>query len=387
MLPKKITYVCNGGIVEKDDIKGDRDIEAMDAFPVDPEREKTVQTARKWAGNKSNSDGVFIKNVEFETDNSPITDIIIHDYDYRQDRVVYKVIVRDKYAVDLRHEHLMDVITNSKIENGVIHADMVWAKMGSQMNLIMVGGETYNEIVEKDKETAKQIAEGTLTTSGGKVSLHKDTKLKVGFFENAHNRYFSLGKHSSSEFVGMEFDSIMYTELVRPFKFHKLPAFKNSLIASEGYGVSRFDPLNIIVSAKTRYNSDVLDITTQKRLEFPYFGVKKSFTASSFEGVTLTPEQFITNWINEIVQDFDGVKDNCLTDFNYVQTKTKAGYAYKASIKNIPYRYDGRHFTVLIMSINSLYNLSRLYPSTKTLMDNITKPEIKELVDMMNAVV
>lgn len=387
MIPKKITYVCNGGIVEKDDIKGNRDIEAMDAFPVDPSREKTVQTARKWAGNKSNSDGVFIKNVEFETDNSPITGIIIHDYDYRQDRVVYKVIVRDKYAVDLRHEHLMDVITNSKIENGVIHADMVWAKIGSQMNLIMVGGETYNEIVDKDKETAKQLAAGTLRSSGGKVSVPKETKLKVGFFGNAHNKFFSLGKHTSSEFVKIEYGERNYHDCTIEYTFKKDSPFKNTMITSTGYGCYDFDPLNIVRSDTDYYGSPIKNITTQKKLVFMDFDTKKSFTASSFEEVTLTAEQLITSWILAIEQDFDGIVDQCKTRYNYVTNKSKAGYYCTATIETFDYSYRKDTFSKLVNSIQTLFNLSRLYPSTKTLMDNITKPEIKELVDMMKAAV
>lgn len=159
------------------------------------------------------------------------------------------------------------------------------------------------------------------------------------------------------------------------------------MITSTGYGCYDFDPLNIVRSDTDYYGSPIKNITTQKKLVFMDFDTKKSFTASSFEEVTLTAEQLITSWILAIEQDFDGIVDQCKTRYNYVTNKSKAGYYCTATIETFDYSYRKDTFSKLVNSIQTLFNLSRLYPSTKTLMDNITKPEIKELVDMMKAAV
>lgn len=136
------------------------EIKVRDAYPYNPESKTSPQSAKNWAshGVRADEDG---KPVIVERDNMPfavtITDLCIRDRGGR----AYKVIDSDSLMFDLREDQLLEILNRTGImPGGRVPGDFVWGQLGSQMHLVLVGGELHKQLVEEtEKEKSLQRRE------------------------------------------------------------------------------------------------------------------------------------------------------------------------------------------------------------------------------------
>lgn len=148
-IPENVLYVCNKKLMDVKVKKSDTVVDDIfNSFPVDPLKKNTVQTARKWAtGNRwSHQTTEYLPEIEFTHPNTPIFGVKIVSFDHRQTDTTFKAIVHDRFYVDIKIKHLMDVMSNSSITNNVIGCGMLWIKLGSQMSLVRDGCDEHEEL-------------------------------------------------------------------------------------------------------------------------------------------------------------------------------------------------------------------------------------------------
>lgn len=183
-IPKSVLYVCKKDVKDVRARRGDSVYDDIfESFPVDPDRENTVQTARRWAQNiYQRTNDNLMPEIEFLRENSPIYNIKVVGYSHRQNDTTFKAIIDDQFYVDLRIPHLMDVISNGSIVNGVITCGMIWIKNASTMTLVRENGDEHKELLEQAKvidEKPKKIPMKDLVP--GKIYSNKnDTYLFIG---------------------------------------------------------------------------------------------------------------------------------------------------------------------------------------------------------------
>jgi hypothetical protein len=164
-LPKKVTYVCSSP--ETIDVYDDEDIcekkiashKVSPTFPV--EDGKKLDAAIKWTK---------LKNPRMETlDNSPIKSIIVCNLEERGNGGrAYKVIVDNKFYVDMREDVILDTMINCGIEKGaILKGEYVWAKYGSNMKLVRVGSSLHAHFANGiDTSTVKELASSEIVVGG-----------------------------------------------------------------------------------------------------------------------------------------------------------------------------------------------------------------------------
>jgi hypothetical protein len=130
-------------------------------FVVDAESEKTIETAKAWAGRN---------HTVIDMPNDPITDVKIVGLSYRSEGGrAYKVVFgQDNYYADLREDVLLDAILNVGINpGGLMNGSYIWVKNGSQMKLIRYGSDLHNYFAEESvKVKEPNIANKDLVVNG-----------------------------------------------------------------------------------------------------------------------------------------------------------------------------------------------------------------------------
>lgn len=218
------------------------------AFPVDPDKEKTVETARKWAG---------AKYKEVEVDNNPISDVEIISLEERGNGGrAYKVLVHGKYVVDLREDCVLDAIREHRIEKGIIYGmQFVWMKYGANIKLIEYNSVEYN-IVKAN-------------SSAPKVTKVPAYKLVPGMiYSNNKSDYVFLGFVNAAdtitdwEVVGNKTigDTRLSLKWDKPSK-HQLWL--------ERYNISSKDDLDSIIDKEIKNNFITFHVTKSKTVYLP----------------------------------------------------------------------------------------------------------------------
>jgi hypothetical protein len=140
-LPKKVAYVCASKAkidVYDDDDYQSKKIATYQVHPTFPvEDGKKLDTAISWTGLKRPTIDVL--------NNEPLTNVRVCDLDYRGNGGrAYKVIINDKYYVDMREDVILDTMITNGIEvGGILKGTYVWAKYGAQMKLVRVGSYAH----------------------------------------------------------------------------------------------------------------------------------------------------------------------------------------------------------------------------------------------------
>lgn len=138
----------------------------LPAFIVPANSEKFVATANGWRHRD-------IEPVTIE--NTPISGLRIIGLSRRSSGGrAYKVIYPPNYLTDLREDVLLDAIYNVGVDaGGKMNGEYIWSVNGSQMRLIRVGSEEYQNVVAKDQMVKlpripmKDLKEGTIYMSKG----------------------------------------------------------------------------------------------------------------------------------------------------------------------------------------------------------------------------
>lgn len=175
-IPKKIRYICQESVpiepkfneVSESFFK----TSAMPAFPVDPENEKTLETARNWASGWNRWHQTHNNEVhkEVEMDNTEIFEVQIVDLEIRdQGGRAYKAIVHGSFLVDIREDIMLEAMLIKGVRQGsFIACKFVWARIGAQMKLIRVGSSLHAEMLLAHKRkyqknvSTKDLVPGTI---------------------------------------------------------------------------------------------------------------------------------------------------------------------------------------------------------------------------------
>ena len=209
-IPEKLKlFVCDPIKItvtyDDSDIKIGNSFMASETFVSDAENAKTCATGESWAERaktrwnpttRTYDEGSFRTE---DVDNVPIKDVVITSLEHRgQGGRAYKVIVNQRYYVDLREDVLLDAILNVGISaGGKLNGEYIFAKVGSQMKLIRCESALHNELIKammiKQSAKLKNLKIGRVyknkTTAMvylGKVST---TKLELIEDTNANNSY------------------------------------------------------------------------------------------------------------------------------------------------------------------------------------------------------
>lgn len=164
-IPKEIVYVFRDEITldppktvdTYDDMTFEKGHDGQKVFPtwvVEEGNIKTILRAVEWA--EKNNKTIPVKQIKMQ--NAPIEKVQIVGINKRYEGGrAWKVIIDDKYYVDLREGSLMEILFDNGIKKSAIcNKKLVWAKIGSELKLISVDSLSYKEIKKLDDDKAKK---------------------------------------------------------------------------------------------------------------------------------------------------------------------------------------------------------------------------------------
>lgn len=138
-----------------------------ETFVVDKANPKTRKTATDWAEaswRSSSKKATFTDIV-----NDPISEVEVVSLDIRgKGGRAWKVLLHDKYYVDLREDVLLDCLRNGTgVRNGKLQGPFQWCGVGTQMKLVRVGSKLYEAVVEAGKrKVSKRVNKNKLVVGG-----------------------------------------------------------------------------------------------------------------------------------------------------------------------------------------------------------------------------
>ena len=136
-------------------------ISVRDTFAYNPNSDTASETAKRWAsgyyGKKCKSEFIIQANSPFSV---TITDLDVRGEGGR----AYKVVDKEGRQFDLREDQILEVMKRVGINpGGQIPGLFVWGVAGSQIRLVLVGGDLHDAM---DKETDKREAFGRMKKHG-----------------------------------------------------------------------------------------------------------------------------------------------------------------------------------------------------------------------------
>lgn len=187
---ERVCYLSRGPSKETD-LFGD-EITVKHTFPYNPASKTAPETAKRWADNTTydHETRQYVKGPEpefLERANDPFT-ITIIDLDVRsKGGRAYKVVDPDGRCFDLREDQVLEVFKHSGIlAGGQVPGQFVWGILGSQMRMVLVGGDLHKEMVaqlEDLKDFKRKQASGQTPTEGtlkfGFIYRKRDQSLHV----------------------------------------------------------------------------------------------------------------------------------------------------------------------------------------------------------------
>lgn len=168
------------------------EITVKHTFPYNPDSKTAPETAKRWADNTTydHKTRQYVKGPEpefLDRANDPFSVTII-DLDVRSEGGrAYKVVDQSGRCFDLREDQVLEVFKHSGIlAGGVIPGQFVWGVLGSQMRMVLVGGDLHREMTaqaEALKESNRRRASGAAPTEGtlkfGCIYRKRDGSLHV----------------------------------------------------------------------------------------------------------------------------------------------------------------------------------------------------------------
>lgn len=322
-IPKRLIYIDRPAREYKREFDDGSEISkpviASSSFVSDAENEKTIDTGISWASVQSwyeNEDGdnriylteeevknypdrygIYFDQVEGkwwkrkawvrrdnpvtyypkteETDNVPLKNVQILSLEKRSEGGrAYKVLIGNR-VFDLREDVLLDVLLNAKVENGLIDAEFIWCRVGSQMKLVRVGSELHKQMEESVKLTAELSTPKELVYGG----IYR-TKTKTLLY---------LGKHRS---VSAEETRMGYTG-----RYNSRGEIEYNIIEEK--------PLHVFYEVSRDTDLELLKLGNFNGVKYFYFNFQKSKPKSVFEGtIDLPPiDEFIKFPMNDYIED------------------------------------------------------------------------------------
>ena len=153
------------------------EITVKHTFPYNPDSKTAPETAKRWADNTTydHKTRQYVKGPEpefLERANDPFS-ITIIDLDVRSEGGrAYKVVDTQDRCFDLREDQVLEVFKHVGIlAGGQVPGQFVWGILGSQMRMVLVGGDLHKEMVaqleslknfKRDQALGRTPTEGTL---------------------------------------------------------------------------------------------------------------------------------------------------------------------------------------------------------------------------------
>lgn len=151
------------------------EITVKHTFPYNPDSKTAPTTAERWAGNTTYDHETCkcAKGAEpekLERANDPFG-ITIIDLDVRSEGGrAYKVVDSQGRCFDLREDQVLEVFKHvGVLAGGQVPGQFVWGILGSQMRMVLVGGDLHKEMVsqlENLKDFKRKQASGQTPTEG-----------------------------------------------------------------------------------------------------------------------------------------------------------------------------------------------------------------------------
>ena len=197
-LPKKVAYVC--AKPETEDVYDDEEnckgkIASYKVIPTYPVQDgKSLDAAIKWTGLEKPKIDVL--------DNVPVQSVRVINLEERGNGGrAYKVLVNEKYYVDMREDVVLDTMINFGVDKGaILKGQYVWGKYGSNMKLLRVGSSQHKEFskgVDVSElptiEPKDLIVGGVYETKKGEIEIYlggfqtyqfKGTEKYYGYFSS-----------------------------------------------------------------------------------------------------------------------------------------------------------------------------------------------------------
>lgn len=283
-LPRKISYVCASketmDVYDSDDYRSKKiaSYKVHPTFPV--EDGKKLDTAISWTG---------LKNPKIDVlDNEPLSNIKVCDLEHRGNGGrAYKVIIHDKYYVDMREDVILDtMITNGVDVGGILKGTYVWAKYGAQMKLVRVG--SYAHQLYAEQENPSDLVE--IKTSDIKIG---------GVYEmKSGSKKMYLGSFYTYEYSAMRMGGYFYKG--PEFTDEKLIKKKSHLFVEVSWYVK--DPIKSSVSAILRQpGNSYMAGTYEFKTSMPKF--IKEICIKDMEGID------VTEIVRDIAEKYDSDKN------------------------------------------------------------------------------
>lgn len=159
----------------EDDEPKEAPISLRETFVVDATNEKTLKTAREWAGARMTyqentfrlEDPVGMSITELPNDPIPALELVTLEVRGEGGRA-WKVLVHGQHYVDLREDPMLDALRHGPgVRNGEILGPWVWACFSGQMKLVRVGSRMHRAAVEAGKlRVTKPSSVGELVMGG-----------------------------------------------------------------------------------------------------------------------------------------------------------------------------------------------------------------------------
>lgn len=230
------------------------EITVQDAFPFNPSSKTSPETAKRWARENSYTydittgkyvydlkewtpEIVTIKNIPFKVQ---ITDLSVRSEGGR----AYKVIDEKNRQFDLREDQILEIFRHVGVRSqGFVNGTFVWGMLGSQMHMVLVGGNMYekmlentqksNELKEKQatnqtisaskamKDTLYMKSDGSHVAFLGRVSSPHHEKTLYAFFDMGNDKgdhkWYLKSDYMNENWVKLTFIERLTYLLMRPY--------------------------------------------------------------------------------------------------------------------------------------------------------------------------
>jgi len=178
-IPKSITYIYGHSKLTMYDTKALNDFNfVISANYAEASDSLNINSLTKIKDYFNAVDG---KYYEFTTDNKPFTELYITNSIYFNNNI--DVIILGRFVIGTNINFITDIIKNCNIRKGTVYgSEFIWVVYNSNIKLVRVGSEIYNEVIKKQN----------LYTKKNKVS---SKNLKIGhFYSNSRGLYLYCGK-------------------------------------------------------------------------------------------------------------------------------------------------------------------------------------------------
>ena len=204
-IPKKISYIYTDekeayvGCLWDLDYSADGTIakeKVTPTFAADSSDSIMVDKFKHWTENSWNSWNTKITKQAhiIEVDNNPINNIRIISLLHGSGYSIYKVLIDNKYYVDLREDVLMETMLKEGVsKNGILNGKYIWANIRSNMRLIRVDSEIYKSILEyESRKDLKTIKKKDLEVGGVYQDKRKNRSIFIGYVDTITFKHADL---------------------------------------------------------------------------------------------------------------------------------------------------------------------------------------------------